>query len=344
MNKQVAITYDTELQKLVVRCPYWANDLIKLIPSVRWNKTRKAWVITKGKDRKRIKLGLYPQLSLAEARKRALVALGTDTEEAPKLPTFPEARDQYLAQGTWRPRSRYEITRTLNKHFHWSKPIDQITHRDVSEAIDAIAAKSEAAHAFKDIRAFFNFCVPRYLKSSPCTGLKPPSRYVPRSRVLSDEELIKVWRACESQGNFGVIMRLCFLTAARRSEIVGAKTFTDNTVTFLETKNGKDHVLPITPYIRSLFYQVQPLISWGKPKARLDKISGVTGYCIHDARRTTSTNLGRLNTDPFLIERILNHSMPSLQRTYNRHAYVEAMREPIERHQQWLFDLVGNQD
>lgn len=306
---------------------------------IRIGKHRKTWIVVKQPNRTKVRLGHYPALSLADARKKALVTLGSPYE-AQTFPAFQEARAEYLAQGTWRPRSRYQLERMLTLYPQWTQPIDRITNRDIIALFDSVKKPSEAWHLFKDLRAFWNWTVPRYLKTSPMHGLKSPSKYIPRERVLTDHELVRVWDACETQGNFGIIIRLCLLTAARRSEIVGPVTFGVDTVTFHGTKNGRDHTLPITPYIRSLFEQVQPIVAWGKPKARLDKASGVTGYTIHDCRRSAATFMAR-HTDPFIVERILNHAMPSLQRTYNRHAYIEAMRPAIGQHQAWILDLVA---
>ena len=75
--------------------------------------------------------------------------------------------------------------------------------RRLTAAIDAIPAKSEASHALKDIKTFFNWCVPRYLPHSPCVGIKPPSRYIPRERLLSMDELAAIWRAAETLGQYG---------------------------------------------------------------------------------------------------------------------------------------------
>lgn len=160
---------------------------------LRVGKRRKTWLVLKNGTK--VRLGHYPALSLVEARKNALVTIGSPLELS-HAPTFPEARNQYLAQGDWRPRTQFENTRVLNRYFHWTKPIDKITHRDVAEAIDAVQAKSEAIKAFKNIHAFFGWCIPRYLSHSPCTGLKRPTANPPRSRVLSDDELRRVWLAC----------------------------------------------------------------------------------------------------------------------------------------------------
>ncbi|HZM07445.1 MAG TPA: Arm DNA-binding domain-containing protein, partial [Methylocella sp.] len=106
---------------------------------IRIGKNRKTWLVLKEPNRTKVRLGHYPAISLADARKKALVALGSPHEQT-FAPTFPDTRTEYLAQGKWRPYSRYQVTRTLTRHFHWTKTIDKITHRDVAEAIEVIKA------------------------------------------------------------------------------------------------------------------------------------------------------------------------------------------------------------
>ncbi|MGZ8309529.1 MAG: Arm DNA-binding domain-containing protein, partial [Rhodoplanes sp.] len=105
-------------------------------------------------------LGHYPAISLQEARRRffALKAL-TDTDN-PQI-SVQQARSEFLTQDRWKASSRKEVTRILMRHFHWEKPIDRITVNDVATAIDAIKAPKEAQHALVDVKAFFNWCVPR---------------------------------------------------------------------------------------------------------------------------------------------------------------------------------------
>lgn len=42
-NHQIVIDYDDKLKKLLIKAPFFANDIIKGVPSVRWNKTHHAW-------------------------------------------------------------------------------------------------------------------------------------------------------------------------------------------------------------------------------------------------------------------------------------------------------------
>src|ERR1700733_5598566 len=91
-----------------------------------------------------------------------------------------------------RPRSHYQLARWLRLYFNWTKRLDKITHNDIALVIDSIKAPSEANHAVQSIRTFFSWCVPRYLKHSPCEGPKKPHKHVPRARVLTDEELVRI--------------------------------------------------------------------------------------------------------------------------------------------------------
>jgi hypothetical protein len=58
---------------------------------IRAWKHRKTWIIVAGKNRTKTRLGHYPALSLAEARKRALEAIASPLERY-YAPTFPDAR------------------------------------------------------------------------------------------------------------------------------------------------------------------------------------------------------------------------------------------------------------
>jgi len=164
---------------------------------VRVGKHRRTWFVVRGEKRLRTTIGHYPALPLAEARRKALGLLGAaasvhiSISYQDALQSFLEAKEKQL-----RPRSFAELKRTL-KHFPFKGRLDKISHHDVAVAVEAIEAPSEGNHAFKDVRTFFNWCVPRYLKYSPCTGLKMPNKASSRSRVLTDAELKAVWTAAE---------------------------------------------------------------------------------------------------------------------------------------------------
>ena len=253
---------------------------------LRVGKSRRTWFIIHGTDRLRTTIGPYPSISLADARKRALAIKVNGTTEPRSLP-FPEARRLFLEAraSDLKPRSHAEISRTLVKHFTWTKTLDKITHSDIATAIDAIEKRSEANHAFKDIRTFFNWCVPRYLKHSPCAGLKMPHKAPSRARVLTDAELKRIWNACDTLGAsprhgtdvgaancapipsvpaaFPKIVQLLILTGQRRGEIAALQSnFVDldtKVVTFPSAlmKNGREHAFPIASLASAI---LSPLI------------------------------------------------------------------------------------
>lgn len=43
-DKQILVDWDDGLKKFKVTAPFFANDLVKLIPSVRWDKRRRTWI------------------------------------------------------------------------------------------------------------------------------------------------------------------------------------------------------------------------------------------------------------------------------------------------------------
>jgi hypothetical protein len=71
----------------------------------------------------------------------------------------------------------------------------------------------------------FKWAVKRkVIPASPMEGLERPSKPADRDRVLSDKELVAVYRAAQQLGYpFGHIILIIFHTAMRRSEVDGLK-------------------------------------------------------------------------------------------------------------------------
>ena len=221
---------------------------------VRVNDRSKSWIVMFGHKRQLKVLGRYPDMPLADARKKALVAIGSADDSVASAPFFDTSLQRFLELhgATLKERSRKEIERTLKRHFlpsFQTKTLDKISHADIAEVLDEIVVDrpGEALHAFKDIRTFFRWCVPRYIPFAPTDRMKPPSRYIPRKRVLSDAELVAVWRALDAD-TFSAIVKLLILTGQRwgevaslRSDYINVKT---KTITLPETKNGRVHTFP----------------------------------------------------------------------------------------------------
>ena len=88
-------------------------------------------------------------------------------------------------------------------------------------ADDQGAAWLGANRTLAYLRALFNWAVKRgRLPSSPVLGVDAPSKERTRDRVLSDDELRWLWRACEKiDWPFGPLVKLLLLTGQRRDEV-----------------------------------------------------------------------------------------------------------------------------
>jgi integrase len=73
----------------------------------------------------------------------------------------------------------------------------------------------------------------------------------------------------------------------------------------------------------------RPSQSFTLPKRRLDAASGVTGWTLHDLRRTGRTMMGNLEVADETAERILGHSLGSLNATYNVSRHRAAKRRAL---------------
>lgn len=315
---------------------------------IRIGKNRKTWIVLRGSREKRTQtiLGHYPSLSLQDARKRALVALGSPL--APRdSPAFPEALEAFLAQDRWRPRS-FAVLKSSLKHFQWTRPLDKITHEDVAQAIENIEGKTAKANALKDIRTFFNWCIPRYLQNSPAVGLKKPT-LKPRDRVLSHDELRRVWIAASEMEEFGTIIRLCILTGQRRGELSSVRPhwIQERTLTIPATsaKNNREHSIPCSDSSLELLKRCPfSLKNWDAPKERLDKICGVSNWTIHDLRRTFATNLAALKVPIHVTEKLLNHvsgTTGGIVGVYQTFNYWDDQVEAVQKWETRLKSLVG---
>jgi integrase len=331
---------------------------------IRVGKRRKTWIVIKGKNRTKISLGRYPAMSLADARKQAMAELSKPPpSETAIMPSYADALAEFHAThvANLRPRSAYQLSRNLKRHFQWTRSLDQITHQDVLIVLDGIEARSQRSHALKDIRTFFNWCIPRYLKSSPCTGIKRAAQKS-RERVLSDDELRKVWnRAREINYPYGTIVQLLILTGQRLSEIAGLRWewIGDGAITFPSeiTKNARVSKIPLgalacgvieeTPRLSSLLFPARgnttrPFNGFGASKKSLDKC-GVKNFVHHDLRRTFATSMARLGVRLEVTERLLNHvsgSMGGIVGVYQRHDFMDEMREAISRYEAWLSPIL----
>lgn len=176
---------------------------------------------------KRITLGRYPGLSLAEARVQASALRGNLDAgrpleaERPTGATVNDLLDGYLAdksaQVAW-------FLAKLRPDLGTTK-LTAVTRGDVQRVVDRIESASVRAAVAKYAAAAWKWGIPRDFTASSLV-LSRPGMAEPRQRTLSAEELRTLMRYWLPRGAdkparsaFGAIMALCTLTLARRSEI-----------------------------------------------------------------------------------------------------------------------------
>ena len=168
-----------------------------------------------------IKAGGDPLAERAAAKARA---------EAAAADSFGAAVRRWLDTDQKDNRRRSEVERMLRKDVlpAWgSRPLASVRKRDVIELVERVHARAPvgANRLLGSLQRFFKWAAARDLiEASPAAAVEKPGRETTRGRVLSDAELVEIWRAAERMGGpYGAGIRLLILTAARRGEIFRAR-------------------------------------------------------------------------------------------------------------------------
>src|SRR4051812_15555099 len=108
------------------------------------------------------------------------------------------------------------------------RAVESIRKRDIIELIDAIADRGApimANRVLAHVKRLFRWAAGRdIIEADPAAHVEKPSPERRRERVLTDDELVAVWRASERIGGpFGAGVRLLVATGARRDEVFGLR-------------------------------------------------------------------------------------------------------------------------
>jgi integrase len=247
---------------------------------------RKVWsfVFTSPKDgrRARLTLGLYPSMSLADARGRVIEARGLLDETPPRDPrdvvraeaaagmSVEALVESYLTKHV-RPnrRSAAETERRFQKNvvpIIGGVRLADLHKRDINRVIDRIVARDapvEAARTFEDLRAMLRWAVARGdIDRSPMEGMNKPAPRPPRDRVLSDDEIRTLWnglpKALVRSQPCQRIIQLCLATGQRVGEVaemaVGELDLAHArwTIPAARSKNGHAHTVPLSALALSI--------------------------------------------------------------------------------------------
>jgi integrase len=247
---------------------------------------KKSWFFVYHNSRKarRLTLGRYPQMSLADAgvayaEARRTLEHGNDpgastVEKRQRLratPTIRELGEEYLEKHC-RPnkRSWYEDERIFQHDVLpvWgSRKASSISRADVNVFLDEIALRApiQANRTFAFIRAMFRFAESRdYVPASPCHGVKARTKERTRDRVLEPSEIKDLWAGLNQRGisqTVRLAIKFLILTAQRTSEVVNAEWSEIGGAVWslpgTKVKNGKPHRVPLSPEAMHLVAEIK---------------------------------------------------------------------------------------
>ncbi|UWR16309.1 site-specific integrase [Sulfitobacter sp. M368] len=322
-------------------------------------------------SRRRIKIGPYPVVSLADARRRAMeiardVELGefdkaSEVSEASAL-TLGETIPKFIELHAKPNTKDWKRTESVLHRFDGLKdrPIDQIKRQDVSKVLDGIIANgtpTRANRALSAIKKLMNWCVMRGdIETSPVALLRPPTREIPRDRVLNDDEIRMIWHHCDVEGYpFGPFLKLLMMTGQRRAEVSDmrwSELNLDEGIWELpanRVKNARLHIVPLPDQAVEILHSLHKFLDsdfvftttgrsaisgFGRLKERVDTAlpDGTADWRFHDFRRTASTGMAKLGVMPHVIDAVTNHKsgvVSGVGATYNRYTYFNEKREAL---------------
>jgi integrase len=340
----------------------------------------RSWIVQyrRAGSSRRYSLGSAEVLSADQARAAAKVALGKvalgGDPQAEKIAlrhgdahTLKTVVDDYLAAkkkivrpNRYRELNRYLAGPSYFKRLH-AMPIDQISRRDVAARLTKITSENGpivAGCARAALSAFFAWSMAHGLaEQNPVVGTLKPDTGQPRERVLSDPEIVTLWRACGDDA-FGKIVKLLLLTGARRSEVCGMRWSEIDMETDVwslppeRTKNKRAHALPLPPMAMEIIRPVPHMLGrdflfgerssvlgftqQAEAKRDLDTrlCDRVRTWTLHDLRRTAATKMADIGIQPHVIEAVLNHvsgHKAGVAGIYNRSAYQKEMKTALLR-------------
>jgi integrase len=358
--KRDALFFDDEQRGLAVRVTASGGKTFLAQYSLRGHKHR-------------IPLGSCNAVSLAKARAAVRAIMGHlaqgEDPAAERKKAASEARAQAYTLSAllldWQalhlasksPRYSKDALRGLRHAFahYLNTPATAIDRKIIVNVIDAMARKGSpvmAAQVGAYGKAAYGWAVKRgTLAVNPFLNL-PLATRVRRDRVLSDDEIRAIWSATDGPGPFNAIVRLLLLTGQRRSEVGGmawselSDDLTTWTIPAGRTKNNTAHIVPLSAPVRELLRNIprssgelvlsggdRPFNGFSRAKPALDARLGVTGWRIHDLRRTTATGLQRLGIRLEVTEAVLNHisgSRAGVVGIYQRHDWSAEKRAALD--------------
>lgn len=301
--------------------------------------------------------GVYPELSLADARKKH-EARRAAAPHAPKQETltFADVYAKWIAvyaitpsQKTKRVPNDYTVWRINRRNRLFlaeinARPIADIRRGELVSALDAINGKEEARQTFNQLRVMFEWAgIREYISASPLVGVRAQSLGLSarksKQRFRTLDQLVDLWLTC-ADDMCGRAIRVLILTGARRSMVAGmtwAEVGGWWEIPGSRMKNGEPQSI-----LNTFADIIEPLrllqgsgtrgfvfesgskaghLLPGSLTTHIARLAEAKGwnFSVHDLRRSVRTAWAEeLKTAPHIAELMLAHKQEKLEGIYNK--------------------------
>jgi integrase len=161
---------------------------------------------------------------------------------------------------------------------------------------------------------------------------------------------------------FGPLVRLMLLTGQRERECAGmvwGEIDFDSALWVIpkeRMKLDRAHAVPLAPEALALLQSLprftgphvfsttggkKPVNGFSKTKERLDRLSCVQDWILHDLRRTMRSHLSALPIEDRVREQMIAHAQPGLHKVYDLYSYLPEKRRGFELWEQRLRNILA---
>jgi integrase len=308
------------------------------------------------------KVGATNEIGIEEARTRCREA--TRKIKAGEPLVEPQAGSVAVVTAEWlkrhveknRHRAADEQRRIITKYvvpLLGERPFATLRRSDVAAFLDKVEdanGASMADHCLATLRSVGSWYSARHDDYvAPFAGRhmrRVPAQKRHRARILSDVELRAIWRAAEGD-EFGSIVKMLLLSAQRFSKVTHLQwsDLTPDGVWVINTQdreksNAGQLQLPRlaldviaaqkrcagSPFVFQRYRE-----TGGGAKAIFDKKCGISGWVLHDLRRTARSLMSRAGVLSEHAERVLGHAIVGVVGVYDRHDYFDQKTHALQR-------------
>ncbi|UOM34872.1 site-specific integrase [Acuticoccus sp. I52.16.1] len=312
-------------------------------------------VVSEGKRRRRVRLGTFPDTSLATARRLAADAKAAPTEHVGGR-RVADLWDAYAAERKDVLRSWKDVEMVWRQ---WAEPqlgnvrIEDLTLHHGARLVERVARESSPNRARKVIRyisPMLTFAAGRgMIPGNPWAGLSLPDGSEARDRVLTRKEwdALAEW-AREEAYPWGPFVLALMATAQRLSDVSEMRwSEIDGDVWTIPAgrhKSKQKHEVPLPAPVASLLDNLtrhddfvfsthagKSIWPGSKLVERIQAATETAGWRYHDIRRTGATMMSEAGVPRFIIERVLGHTDRTVTAVYDRHTYRAEKRDALAR-------------